>query len=230
MQEKLPDGQLDAIRHLDTCIVADAISALRVRLRNQGYSNGSLRCMFENPVPMMGYAVTGRIRCAEPPMVGQRFVENREWFKYITNLPDPRVVVLQDVDHAPGSGAFWDEVRARIHQRLGCVGAVTNGAVRELAKVRGTGFYLFAGSVTSSGGYAHIIDVGHPVEVGGLVIHPGDLIHGDVHGIVTVPRESLAALPGTARKILEIREQVSGLCASADFTPEKLMTLLANLE
>ncbi len=230
MLEKQPDAQLDAIRHLDTCMVADAISALKVRLRNQGYSNGSVRSMFENPVPMMGYAVTGRIRCAEPPMVGQRFVENRDWFEYVMSQPEPRVVVLQDVDHAPGSGAFWDEVRARIHLRLGCVGAVTNGAVRDLPRVRATGFYLFAGNVTASSGYAHIVDVGHPVEVGGLVIRPGDLIHGDTHGIVTVPREVLPTLPDTARKIRDIRKRVSELCASTDFTLENLMTLLMSLE
>ncbi len=230
MQERLLDSQFEEVRHLNTCMVADAIDALKVRLLNEGYSNRHIRSMFENPVPMMGYAVTGRIRSAEPPMVGHTFVARDDWFKYVMTCPEPRVVVLQDVDHTPGSGAFWDEVHARIHLRLGCVGAVTNGAVRDLPKIHGTGFYLFGGHVTPSRGYAHITDMGHPVEVGGVVIRDGDLIHGDMHGIVRVPREVVADLPGAARRIQEIRQRITELCAGPEFTLEKLSALLRDLE
>ena len=101
---------------------------------------------------MVGYAVPGRIRSAEPPVMGRRFVERMDWLNYIVTIPAPRVVVLQDVDHIPGTGAFWDEVHARIHLRLDCVGAVTNGAVRDLPKIKPTGFSLYAASVSAAQG------------------------------------------------------------------------------
>ncbi len=229
MQERIPDQQLEAIRRLDACTLTDAIAALKVRLRNQGYSNGALRCVIENPTPMLGYAVTGRIRGAEPPVMGRRFVERNDWLNYIMTIPPPRVVVLQDIDHAAGSGAFWDEIQARIHLHLGCVGGVTNGAVRDVPKIRAIGLSLYAGSISAAQGYAHIVEVGGAVEVGGLVIHPGDLIHGDMHGIVLVPREAVADLPHAAAKIQTMREQVAELCQSADFSQERLRVLLREL-
>jgi len=183
MQHRLPDEQIQAIRLIDTCTLADAISISKARLRNQGYSDESIQCVLEGRGSMVGYAVTGRIRSSEPPMVGHTFVERQDWFNYVLSMPEPRIVVLQDVDGRPGTGALWDEVHARIHKRLGCIGAVTNGAVRDVPGIRATGLYLYAGRLSVSQGYAHIIDMGRPAEVGGLEINPGDLIHGDLQGM-----------------------------------------------
>jgi len=229
MQSRLPDGQVQAIQGIDTCTLADAISLSRTRLRNQGYSNGSIRCVLEKSRPMVGYAVPGRIRSSEPPMVGRDFVERRDWLKYVMSVPEPRVAVLEDIDGNLGAGAFWDEAHARVHLRLGCVGAVTNGAVRDVDKIRSTGFHLYAGSLSAAQGYAHIIDMGQPVEVGGLEIQPGDLIHGDIHGIIIVPTEILAELPRLAARISFLRKQIAELCAAPHMPLETAMELLKEL-
>jgi regulator of RNase E activity RraA len=229
MKSRLPDEQIQAIHLVDTCTLADAVALCKGRLRNQGYSNESIQCVLEGHSPMAGYAVTGRIRSSEPPMVGNTFVERQDWFKYVLSMPEPRVVVLQDVDSRPGVGAFWDEIHARIHARLGCIGAVTNGAARDIPKIRATGFSLYAGSLSVAQGYAHIIDMGEPVEVGGLEISPGDLIHGDLHGIITVPKEIVAELPGLAGRISQLRQQITDLCAAPELSISNLMELLKEL-
>jgi regulator of RNase E activity RraA len=229
MHTRLPEGELQALQTIDTCTLADAISVSKIRLRNEGYSNESIRCVLGNGGPMVGYAVTGRIRSSEPPMVGHNFVERQDWFKYVLSMPEPRIAVLQDVDSRPGTGAFWDETHAHIHHRLGCAGAVTNGAVRDIHKIGSTGFHLYAGSLSVSQGYAHIIEVGQPVEVGGLEIHPGDLIHGDIHGIIKVPKEIAAELPVNAARISFLRKQIVELCAAPEFSILTLMELLKEL-
>jgi regulator of RNase E activity RraA len=229
MQVKPSDSQLRAISLIDTCTVTDAIATLKVRLRNQGYSNGMIRCIYENAVPMVGYAVTGRIRSAEPPVMGHYFVERNDWLQYITTIPEPRIAVLQDMDSSPGKGAFWDEVHARIHLRLGCAGAITNGAVRDLPAIQQMGFCIYAGYVSTAQGYAHIIDMGGPVEVGGLVVHPGDLIHGDRHGFVLIPQEVVPELPSAATKVLKVRKRVADLCASPEFSIDRVKELLKEL-
>ena len=229
MHTRLPEGELQALQTIDTCTLADAISVSKIRLRNEGYSNESIRCVLGKGGPMVGYAVTGRIRSSEPPMVGHSFVERQDWFKYVLSMPEPRIAVLQDVDSRPGTGAFWDEAHARIHHRLGCAGAATNGAVREIHKIGLIGFHLYAGSLSVSQGYAHIIEMGQPVEVGGLEIHPGDLIHGDIHGIIKVPKEIAAELPANAARISFLRKQIVELCAAPEFSISTLMELLKEL-
>jgi regulator of RNase E activity RraA len=131
-------------------------------------------------------------------------------------------MVLEDVDRSPGVGAFVGEVHAAIGLALGCVGCVTNGAVRDLPAVKAAGFHLFAGSVAVSHSYAHIVEFGEPVEIGGLKIASGDLIHGDRHGVLNVPLSAAVAVPQEAAKILVQERELIEFCRSRRFSLQGL--------
>jgi len=220
---RLTTAQLQEFSRLSTCIVASAIETFRLRLPNTGFADSTIRCIFEDQPPLAGYAATARIRSATPPMEGHGYnYERSEWWNHILSVPGPRVVVLEDLDDPPGLGAFIGEVNANILRALGCVGLVTNGSVRDLQDVRLTGLQLFAGNVSVSHAYAHIFDFGGPVIVGGLTIEPGDLIHGDRHGIQTIPLEIAEKVPAAADAISQRRKRLVGVCRSADFTTERL--------
>src|ERR1700686_1152105 len=202
----LTEGQLEALRQFDTCMVANAIETFNVRLHNTGFTNASIRCIFKDAPPMVGYAATARLRSGEPPMVGNRFHARADFWNSILQIPPPRILVLEDKDNPPGRGAFVGDMHAAILKALGCIGYLTNGAVREIPSVRTLGIQLFAGSVAVSHAYAHIFDVGASVNVAGLEVRPGDLLHGDRHGVLTVPTEIAAAVPAVAAD-LHRREQ-----------------------
>jgi regulator of RNase E activity RraA len=127
-------------------------------------------------------------------------------------------VVIEDIDTSPGRGAFIGEVHANILRALGCVGAVTNGAVRDLPAVREMGFQMFAGNISISHAYAHMFDFGGVVEIAGLTVRPGDLIQGDLHGVQTIPREIANRVPAKALKLVEKRNGLITLCRSEDFS------------
>jgi 4-hydroxy-4-methyl-2-oxoglutarate aldolase len=97
-------------------------------------------------------------------------------------------------------------VNGSVYKALGAVGTVTNGGVRDLPEVRATGFHFFSSCVLASHAYVHVVDVGSPVTVGGLTVSPGDLLHGDEHGVTTIPLEIARDLPKAARD-LEARER-----------------------
>ncbi|HEV2424982.1 MAG TPA: RraA family protein [Terriglobia bacterium] len=222
----LTEAQLNALRRLDTCMVSNAIETFGVRLRNTGFADSSIRCVFDDLPPMVGYAVTARLRSGSPPMQGGDYHDRTEWWQYVLRIPPPRIVVLQDVDKEPGLGAFAGDVHAAIMRALGCVGYVTNGAVRELPTVRGMGLHLFAGTVAVSHAYAHIFDYGAPVEIGGLELQPGDLLHGDRHGLLTVPKAVAADVPLAAEKLRKTEEKIIAFCGSGEFSLEKLRDVL----
>jgi regulator of RNase E activity RraA len=221
----LKPAQLEQFRRLSTCLVASAIETFRVRLPNTGFANSSIRCIFEDHPSTVGYAATARMRSSNPRMETGKsydYYDRTDWWNEILTIPAPRVVVIEDVDDPPGLGAFVGEVHANILLALGCVGIVTNGAVRDLPEIRPTEFQMFAGNVSVSHAYAHVFDFGCAVQVGGLEIHPGDLIHGDCHGVQTVPLEIADKVPDAAREVRQRRHQLTGLRRSADFTLEKL--------
>jgi 4-hydroxy-4-methyl-2-oxoglutarate aldolase len=226
-----PKGALSAddfekIRSLDTCTVSNAIERFNVRLRNEGFVHSTVHCQFPSFQPMLGYAVTARARASSAPMAGRCYYDRMDWWEYVLTIPEPRVMVLQDVDHQPGIGAFVGEIHAQIGLAIHCVGCVTNGAVRDLPAVEEAGFHLFAGSVAVSHSYAHIVDFGEPVEIGGLKIQPGDLVHGDRHGVHTIPLEIAHEIPKVALGLIAEERVLIELCRSPGFSLQELAARL----
>ena len=221
----LTGEQLKKLQALDTCSVSNAIEQFDVRLRNEGFLH-DVGCLFANLPPMLGYAVPAVIRSSMPPMAGRCYYNRIDWWRYVLTIPEPRVLVLQDIDHEPGLGAFVGAIHAHIARALGCVGCVTNGAVRDLPAVEATGFHLFARQTSVSHAYAHIVKFGESVEIGGLAINPGDLLHGDRHGVQNVPLHIAAAIPKTVAGMLAVEKRLIDFCASPEFTIETLAARL----
>ena len=138
-------ASLDVLRALDGAAIANAIETFGVRLRNEGFADGSIRSLFPDLPPAVGHAVTARIRCSTPPPVGYQYTDRTDWWHYIATVPSPRFVVVEDVDESPGLGGFVGELHATILRALDCVGYATNGAVRDADAVRArVGLSMFA--------------------------------------------------------------------------------------
>jgi 4-hydroxy-4-methyl-2-oxoglutarate aldolase len=222
MTAPLAPADFEKLRSLDTPAVSNAIERFDVRLRNEGFVHGTAHCLFPKLAGMLGYAVTARIRTSSPPMAGRCYYDRMDFWKHVQTIPPPRVLVIRDVDPTPGVGAFVGEIHANIAVALDCRGCVTNGAVRDLPRLEELGFPVFAGSVAVSHAYAHIIEFGDSVEIGGLRIKPGDLVHGDCHGVHTIPLSIAAAIPPKAAEILEQERELIGVCRSPEFSLDLL--------
>lgn len=208
IEPALTAEELQSLRRLTTCQIADAIEMFDVRLRNEGFMDGAIKCMFPDLPPMVGYAVTGRIRTSEPPMTGSSYPDRTDLWNYFQTIPAPRIVVLEDLDRHSGHGSCAGEVHAHIYRALGCTGLVTNGAVRDLQAAESIGFSFFAGSTAVSRCYFHFLEFGIPVEVGDLKIQPGDLLHGDRHGVISIPPSVARDIPAAAAKISSLERRV----------------------
>lgn len=223
-----PDSDLlEALGHLDAGTLANAIETFHKRLRNEGFIDSTVRCFCPNLRPMVGYAATLEIRGSAPPTAGGLYRERTDWWEYVLSLPAPRVAVLQDVAARPGLGSLIGAVHMNILRALGCVGVVTNGAVRDLPAAQSAGFHYFAGSLAVSHAYVHIVQSGRPVEIGGLKIHSGDLLHGDRHGVQSIPLEIAAQLPPVAAAIAAKEQAIIDFCRSPEFSAQKLRAMIA---
>ena len=226
MNSHADSKQIEALRLLSGCAIANAVESFGVRLRNEGFVDGSVRCLFPRLQPMVGHAVTLKVRGANPPTGARTYLDSTDWWDYILSVPEPRVVVVQDVSSKPGIGAFLGEVHSNILKALSCVGAVTNGSVRDLPAVERLGFHFFAGTLSVSHSYVHIVETGAPVAIGGLTISSGDLLHGDQHGIQTIPISLVEQIPQAAAAIAAREKAVIDQCRSSDVTLEKLRSVV----
>jgi regulator of RNase E activity RraA len=229
MGATLTSETLRVLEALDTCSVSNAIELLGERLRNEGFTSPAIHRVTTGKGSIVGHAVTVRIHCSRPPVTGRKYEDRTDWWNYILSVPAPRVVAIEDTDSRPGTGTFLGEVHANILKALGCVGGITNGAVRDVPAIDEMGFQLFAGGMAVSHAYAHIVDFGQPIEIAGLPIRSGDLLHADMHGVLGVPQELAAAIPGAVEKIRAHERELIALCRSSQFTLEKLRDAVASL-
>jgi 4-hydroxy-4-methyl-2-oxoglutarate aldolase len=228
-QQSIQSEVLDALRSFDSCTMSNAVETFGVRLRNTGFTDDTIRCMFADFMPVVGYAATARLRCGEPPMVGGIYHERTEWWTNILQVLPPRIVVLEDSADPPADGGFLGSIHAAILKALGCVAYVTNGTVRDLPYVRGLGVQLFAGGLSVSHAYAHMFDLGAVVKVGGLEVKQGDLLHGDRHGLLNIPKEVAAKIPSVATRLQKSTQKVLDFCQSDNFSLDRLCVMLREL-
>lgn len=188
---------LTTLRAYDTPTICNLIELFGVRSRSVGYMNERIQARFPEMPPMVGFAspVTVRsIAASHHDDGGYGWLE--EHVARFADLPEQVVVVQQDLD-MPKVAATFGEVMCSTYQAFGAVGLVSSGSGRDLDQVRALGFPVFTDGAICSHGYFHTVDIHVPVNVGGVLIKPGDLIHGDCNGVTTIPlaiAEELAAI------------------------------------
>jgi len=175
--------------------------------------------------PMVGYAVTLVIEPSNPTHSRSNVNAWSEYRRYIAAAPGPKIVVVQDLDKPRVIGSFWGEVNSNTHRALGCVGTITDGAVRDLDEMTNAGFKALARRLCV--GHAHVCPVrwGCGVEVFGQPIEPGQLIHADKHGFLAIPQEDLPGLLEAARFMdsNECNTVIAAARGAAGLSPEETL-------
>ena len=186
MAANISPDLLSLLRKYDTPTVCNVIELFDIRSRIAGYMDARIQACYPKLPPMVGFASTATFRSAEAPRAGNVYSGLAEQVASFAELPQPTVVVFQDLDDPPASATFG-EVMCTTYKAFGSAGLITSGGARDLDQVEALNFPCFAGGVISAHGYCHIERINVPVRVGGVVIHPGDLIHGDRNGVTTIP-------------------------------------------
>ena len=220
MPPALTDDQLTFLGSVDSPTVANAIEVFNLRDRSDGFLGGTIRCLFPDLPVMVGYALTVTMTSEVGPPPGREGYW-RMW-EALERAPKPAVVAVQDVSGAPTRCAYFGEVMATIAHRLGAVGVVTDGGVRDLPEVHAIGLHYFAPHPVVSHGNFAIVDINVPITLDGQVVQPGDLLHGDANGVVVVPHDVLDDLPEAVQKIRDRERRTMDFITSPDFTLDGL--------
>ena len=184
---------LATLTKFDTPTICNVIELFDVRPRNTGYMDHRIICNFPQFPPMVGCACTAAFRSDAAPPKGDAYGSMDQQLSRFAELQGPAVVVFQDLDDPPAAATFG-EVMCSTYQAFGSTGLITSGGGRDLEQVKAIGYPVFTGSTICSHGYCHILHVGLPVRVGGLVVNQGDLLHGDANGVTSIPPSIAAAI------------------------------------
>jgi regulator of RNase E activity RraA len=190
----------------DTPTICNAIEVALGGRFTTGFTRRTLIASRPKLAPIVGYARTLTVRCSVPFDAAGRKQRLLGYYAYLEQEPRPTVAVVQDVDSQPGLGAFWGEVNTTVHWGLGCVGAVTDGSMRDLDMMHPQ-FQCLAATLSPSHAYIQVLEYGQPVDVLGMLVAHGDVVHADYHGAVVIPAAALDKLPA-AIDLMARREKV----------------------
>ena len=189
-------SQLEFLQSIDTPTVCNLIEIVASERRGYGYTVKHLHCPFPELAPIVGFARTVTFKAKDAVPLGQAgYMQKRlDYLDYVAAPPRPSIMVMEDLDgEYVGYGAFWGEVQSNVHKALGCLGVVTNGSIRDIPMIAPE-FQMLAGSVVPSHAYVHVVDFGIEVNVHGMTVRSGDLVHADRHGAVVVPIDKIDAM------------------------------------
>ena len=188
MQPIMADKEtlIKQLLEIDSPTLSNAIEKLAVRDRISGFAHRQLRHLTPELGILCGYAVTAQA-VTMAPEPGDRAKDVDLYIQIcaaLEKLPGPGIVVIQEVGPQPAYSVHCGEVMATMFRKFGAAGLVSDGAVRDLAQVRELGFHLFAPGAVVSHGNFRLVRSQVPVTVCGLSVEPGDLLHGDEHGLL----------------------------------------------
>lgn len=220
MAATLSPEQLDALRRIDSPTIANAIETFKLRPRVAGYVGYDIRCIFPDLPPMVGYAVTCTV---DSTTEGRQGIGFNRLYELLEQAPKPAVVVMQDVGNDRLHSCHAGEVMSTTMKRLGAVGILTDGGLRDVREVGALGnFHYFCAGLVVSHGNPLCVSVGDEVTISGMRVKPGDLLHGDVNGVLVIPEGIAGQVAEQVQKVRDAEREVLEFVRQPGLTVEKL--------
>jgi regulator of RNase E activity RraA len=223
---------LKLLQSVDTPTVCNAIEVAQGKRGFDAFTRGTMLCSAPDEPAIVGYARTAKIAAVNPPTEAADVIKARRmaYYKHMADATMPAVAVVEDTDFPDCIGAYWGEINTTVHKGFGMSGTLTNGVMRDLGDVP-SGYTVVAGSIGPSHGFVHVKEIGTPVEIFGMVVEEGDLIHADRHGAVVIPKGVIEKLEDAIEKLLSTEHLILEPARKAGFdfdTFEKAWTQFEN--
>lgn len=222
---------LKLMQSVDTPTVCNAIEVAQGKRGFNDFTRGTMLCSSPEEGAIVGYARTAKIAAVNPPTENPDVIKERRmaYYKHMATGPRPAITVIEDLDFPDCIGAFWGEINTTVHKGFGIAGTLTNGVMRDLGDVP-EGYPVIAGSIGPSHGFVHVKDLATPVNVFGMTVHDGDLVHADQHGAVVVPNDVIPVLEEAIQKLLSTERIVLDAAQAEGFDFDSFSQAWAEFE
>ena len=222
---------LNEMSKVDTPTMCNALESVMGTRTAVGFTKKQVVSADPKLSSIVGFARTAKIRAASPPLLSpEKVQENRlAYYDYVGETDIPSIIAIEDTDYPNCIGAFWGELNVAIHKGLNLKGTLTNGLLRDMGMLD-EGYQVIAGSVGPSHAYVHVTELDVSVNILGLQIYPGDLVHADRHGAMVVPKMYMEAMPDALRLVIAREKPILKAARSKDFSVEKLKEAWINAQ
>lgn len=198
----LTDGDLLEIARWNTCTIYNGWEAVTKK------NHMECRCNWEDVTDYtpqiksaVGYAVTVEYRTDSEEYQAEHPDNAKMWFDFLASIPGPKIVMCKDINAPAIRGATTGELMSSVYKNLGCVGVVTDGAVRDIDESAASGFKLLGKRLMVGHGYACPVRWGMDIELLGTTVKTGDLVHIDKYGFICIDEDEQKDILAAARAL-----------------------------
>ncbi|GAB4199191.1 MAG: RraA family protein [Wenzhouxiangellaceae bacterium] len=219
--------ELSQLLAFDTPTICNALELIDRNRRNYGYTIKSFHVINTSNSPVVGFAKTATMRSFMPSQYSTEELKNErvKYYRYINEGNYQKICVMQDIDgEDSGRGPFWGEFNTRIHESLGVLGVITNGTVRDVTNLP-TSILMLSSGLRPSHANVHIVDYCNQVNVNGMVVSDGDVIHADSHGAVCFPSSIAQEVSTCAKTFIESERPIIEGCKKKTLSIDEIIKL-----
>ncbi|WP_279351442.1 RraA family protein [Erythrobacter litoralis] len=212
---------IDRLREFSTPDILNGLKRLGVKPADlEVMDRDIVGCMAPELGVSCGFAVTRKMATRREGGPGKMADVGPD--QGLLDVDGPRFLVVENNGEWEGPVCVWGEVTSNIHTALDCHAGVTNGPVRDLPEMAELCFQAFANGAGAGGGIVDLLEVNTPVTVGGVTVRPGDIIHGDCHGVVRIPSDLAEKLPESIAAHKAWEEGIFEVCRTKPLDLEAL--------
>ena len=216
------------LKRFDTPTISNALDIYRGSRSADGYTKYPFISANTSLEPIVGIARTAKIKASNPPIFSPEETTSirLKYYEYISrsfsDFPDASpVCVIEDLDWPNPTGSFWGEVNVALHKGLGLEGTITSGLLRDLDAIDKS-YQVLANGIGPSHAYVHVVEFETSVNVHGLIIRDGDIIHADQHGAVIIPNQALSIIKRAINHMNKKEKHLIEAAKQGNFNIEKL--------
>jgi 4-hydroxy-4-methyl-2-oxoglutarate aldolase len=209
---------LEELRDFDTPLLANTIGYLSTTPPHDYYLSGEIQSVTPPLGPTVGVVFTAEIDSSTPGGTGDTTLY-WELLDRMREAPVPSILVAKAVGSRPEHECMIGDGMAKTLFSVGCVGLVSDSRIRDFAGLISTPFAAYCRGRIAHHGPLRFRSIQRPVEVGGVLIAPGDVLHADPNGVIRIPPDCLAGLAAAAIRNRAFEHEAHMFLRRTDRTP-----------
>lgn len=211
---------IEQLADFDTALIANTIGYVDPTPVHEWYMSGSIGSLTPTVGPTVGVAMTLEMDTSTP---GNQ-ADMELYYDLLTAIEQsssPIVVIMKAVGSRPDHECILGDGMVKMMHSVGCVGAVTDGGVRDIEGILSVPFGVYARGRTIHHCAIRCARLNHPVDIGGITVSPGDLIHANMGGVIKIPPACREQLPAQATQMRAFEHAAHCIFRQKDLTLER---------